>query len=58
MVVGIRNNAAGLGFLLHFQVAALCIINQSQDLPAVALDLILVDARDRGKLSKIYSLLV
>lgn len=54
MMVGIRDNAAGLCFLRHFEVAPLCIINQSQDLPAVALHLILVDVRDSGKLSKIY----
>lgn len=56
MVVGIRNNAAGLCFLRHLQVPPLRIVNQSQYLPAVALHLILVDVGDRRKLSEIYFL--
>jgi hypothetical protein len=53
VVVGIWNNTAGLCLLCHFLVTTLCIFNQSQDLPAIALHFILINVRDCRKLSQV-----
>jgi hypothetical protein len=39
--------------LCHFLVTTLCIFNQSQDLPAIALHFILINVRDCRKLSQV-----